>query len=186
MLVAGLVILVVLLVLAGLWWRANASLVRLHSRVDEAWSDVLAQLQRRADLIPALVESVRAYASHEETVLRRVTEARAGLLHAHDPDRVAEAEHELTDAVRTTYVVSERYPKLRASRSFLQLQGELVHTEDKVAASRRFYNGSVRDFNARVATWPGSSIAARHGWRALEFFRPASDVSEAPDVDLGR
>ncbi|GGB35777.1 LemA family protein [Flexivirga endophytica] len=183
---AGLVVLIVLVAALVMWWRLNVSIVRLHSRVDEAWSDVLAQLQRRADLVPSLVELVRGYVTHEETVLRQMVEAWSGLLHAQDPGRAADAEAELSRAVHATYAVSERYPQLRASSNFLHLQRELVHTEDKVVASRRFYNGAVREFNSHIATWPGSSVAHRHGWQTAEFFTATTAAADPPVVDLGR
>ena len=144
--VLGLVVVIAVIVGIYLWSTYNA-LVTLNVRVDEAWSDITVQLKRRADLIPNLIETVKGYAAHEKGVFEAVTKARAETLSASTPAAAAEAEGHMQSALKSIFAVAEAYPQLHASENFLQLQGELVDTEDKIQAARRFYNGGVREFN---------------------------------------
>jgi LemA protein len=140
--------------------------------VDESWSQVDVELQRRHDLIPNLVSTVKGYAAHEAGVLERVTAARnAAAAHKGDtPDQRRPFEEELGGAVRGLFAVAEAYPDLKASVNFLQLQKELTNTEDRIAAGRRFYNGNVRALNTRVRTFPSNLVASMFSFRAREFF----------------
>ena len=137
------------------------ALVTLKVRVEEAWSDITVQLKRRADLIPNLVETVKGYASHEKEVFERVTEARSAVVNAtqQGPKETAQAENMFEGALKSLFAVAEAYPDLKANENFLQLQNELVDTEDKVQAARRFYNGGVRDLNTKIEMFPSNIIA---------------------------
>lgn len=146
------------------------SLVTLKNRVEEAWSDITVQLKRRVDLIPNLVESVKGYASHEKEVFQKVTEARANVVNAKGVKETAEAENQFEGVLKSLFAVSENYPQLRASENFQQLQAELVDTEDKIQASRRFYNGGVRDLNTKIETFPSNIIAGLFSFKKREFF----------------
>ena len=163
-------------------------LVRLRVRVDEAWSDITVQLKRRADLIPNLVESVKGYATHEREVFERVTEARSAIMSAakEGPKAAAAAENQFEGALKSLFAVAENYPQLRANENFLQLQAEITDTEDKVQASRRFYNGGVRDLNTKIQMFSGSIFASMFGFKQREFFEveDRAAVEEAPKVSF--
>ena len=135
---------IIVVVILSLWVMYNA-LVTLKIRVDEAWSDITVQLKRRLDLIPNLIETVKGYAAHERGVFQAVTEARANALNAQGVKQTAAAENQFEGALKSLFAVAEAYPDLKASQNFSELQAELVDTEDKIQASRRFYNGGVRD-----------------------------------------
>jgi LemA protein len=145
-------------------------LVRLNVRVSEAWSDITVQLKRRYDLIPNLVESVKGYATHERGVFEKVTEARTRAMGAQGPAETAKAEDALTNTLKSLFAVAENYPDLKASQNFQQLQAELVDTEDKIQASRRFYNGSARDLNIKIKVFPNTLFAKSLGFKDREFF----------------
>jgi len=146
-------------------------LVKTKIRVDEAWSDITVQLKRRADLIPNLIDTVKGYAKHEEGVFTKVTEARTAILNAGtNVKATAEADNMLTSALKSVFAVAEAYPDLKASTNFQDLQAELVDTEDKIQASRRFYNGSVRDLNTKIRVFPTVIFAKMLGFAEREFF----------------
>lgn len=165
--VLGLVVVLVVFLVA-----TYNGLVRLNVRVQEAWSDITVQLKRRADLIPNLIESVKGYAAHEKQVFQDVTEARANVLNATQkgPKETAAAENQFESALKSLFAVSEAYPDLKASQNFQDLQAELVDTEDKIQASRRFYNGGVRDLNTKIQTFPINLLAGMFGFKNREFF----------------
>lgn len=153
-------------------------LVRTNIRVGEAWSDITVQLKRRADLIPNLVNTVKGYAKHESSVFEEVTRARAQTITASaaGPQATAKAEGEFQQALKSLFAVAEAYPDLKASTNFQDLQTELTDTEDKIQASRRFYNAAVRDFNTKRRVFPTSVFAKMLGFTSdKEFF----DVDEA-------
>ncbi len=148
-------------------------LVVLRTRTKEAWADIDVQLKRRYDLIPNLVETVKGYAAHEKGVLENVTKARADAVSAEetgDPKKVAQAENQLAGTLKTLFAVSENYPDLKASNNFVELQRELRDTEDKIQASRRFYNRNVRDLNIKVEMFPMSLIAKTFKFEKKDFF----------------
>ena len=151
-------------------WATYNGLITLRNRVDEAWSDITVQLKRRLDLIPNLVETVKGYASHEKEVFQKVTEARANALNAQGVKETAEAENMFEGALKSLFAVAEAYPQLRATENFQQLQAELVDTEDKIQASRRFYNGGVRDLNTKIQLFPNNLFAGMFGFQARDFF----------------
>ncbi|HEX8390198.1 MAG TPA: LemA family protein [Candidatus Saccharimonadales bacterium] len=180
----GLIVIIVIIVIIALFlWLTYNGLVKLNVRVQEAWSDITVQLKRRADLIPNLIETVKGYAAHEKQVFQDVTEARANVLNAtqQGPAATAKAENQFEGALKSLFAVSEAYPQLRASENFQQLQAELVDTEDKIQASRRFYNGGVRDMNTKVQQFPSNFVARMFGFSNKEFFEVEDMASiEAP------
>ncbi len=180
MIAVWVVIAVIVVVLLFVWISYNG-LVRLKVRVDEAWSDINVQLKRRADLIPNLVNTVKGYATHEKTVFEDVTAARAAVVGAGSPKEAAKADNQLTDALKSVFAVAEAYPDLKASQNFTELQGELVDTEDKVQAARRFYNSGVRDLNTKIQVFPTNIFAGMLGFKSREFFEV--DDAEQANID---
>ncbi len=146
--------------------------IRQRALVDESWGGIDVELTRRHDLIPQLVETVRAYATHEQEVLSRLVEAREAATAHHDdpPSGRQRYEDSLGGALQQVLARVEDYPDLKASQAFLALQAELTNTEDRIAASRRFYNGNVRAYNTRIQTFPSNLVAAAFGFREREFF----------------
>lgn len=145
--------------------------VRQRNRVREAWADIDVQLKRRHNLIPNLVKTVQGYAGHEKSVLENVTKARADVMNASNRGEIQEKENMLTDALKSLFAVSENYPDLKASANFLELQQELSDTENKIQASRRFYNGNVRDFNTSIESFPKNFIAGFFNFKQEELFK---------------
>ncbi len=175
-------ILLGIIVILGIFiWATYNALVTLKIRVDEAWSDITVQLKRRADLIPNLVNTVKGYASHESGVFEKVTEARAAVMGAGSPKEAAKADNMLEDALKSIFAVAEAYPDLKASQNFSELQTELVDTEDKIQASRRFYNGGVRDLNTKIQLFPNNIFAGMLGFKEREFYDV--DEAERPTVE---
>jgi LemA protein len=180
-------VVVLLIVILGIYlWSTYNSLVTLKVRVDEAWSDITVQLKRRADLIPNLINTVKGYAAHESGVFEAVTKARAETISAQSPVEASAAENHMQQALKSIFAVSEAYPQLQASKNFLDLQSELVDTEDKIQASRRFYNGGVREFNTKIQVFPNNTIAKRLGFTTRDFFEvaDAAAIAEPPRVQF--
>ncbi|GGF27356.1 LemA family protein [Subtercola lobariae] len=185
--IIALIVVVVLVIIIGIYlWATYNSLVTLNVRVDEAWSDITVQLKRRADLLPNLIETVKGYAAHEKGVFEAVTKARAETLSAQGPAEASVAENHMQTALKSIFAVAEAYPQLQASQNFLQLQAELVDTEDKVQASRRFYNGGVRELNTKIKVFPNNVFAKRLGFTARDFFEVAdlAAIAEPPRVQF--
>lgn len=165
LLVIGIIVVLVIALVA-----IYNGLVNTKVRVDEAWSDIKVQLKRRIDLIPNLVETVKAYAKHEKEVFEKVTEARSAMINAKGVAENAKAENMMESALKSIFAVAEAYPDLKANDNFKELQAELVDTEDKIQASRRFYNGAVRDLNIKIKTFPSVIFAKLLGFSEREFF----------------
>jgi LemA protein len=159
-------------------------LIRLKNRVDEAWSDIDVQLKRRYDLIPNLVNTVKGYASHEKEVFEKVTEARTRAMGAGSAADKAQAENMLSQTLKSLFAVAEAYPDLKANQNFLELQRELTDTEDKIQASRRFYNGNVRDFNTKIQVFPNNIFAGMLGFSSREFFEAEGGEKEPVKVEF--
>jgi LemA protein len=178
----ALIVIVVVVVLVGLIVAGLFnSLVRLNQQANEAWSDITVQLKRRYDLIPNLVNTVKGYASHEKTVFEDVTNARANALGAQTVQETAKAENQFQQTMKSLFAVAENYPDLKASQNFQELQGELTDTEDKIQASRRFYNGVVRDFNTKRQTFPTRVFAKMMGFnKDKDFF----EVDESENASI--
>jgi len=161
-------------------------LIRLKNRVDEAWSDIDVQLKRRHDLIPNLIETVKGYAKHESGTFEKVVEARSAAMSAQesgDPKAQAQAENMLSSTLKSIFALAENYPDLKANQNFLELQRELSDTENKIQASRRFYNGNVRDFNTKIELFPNSIIAGMLNFKPREFFE-IEDEKERENVKV--
>ena len=181
------IIVVVIVAIIGIYlWATYNSLVTLKVRVDEAWSYITVQLKRRADLIPNLIETVKGYAAHERGVFESVTQARAETLSAQTPGEASVAENHMQTALKSIFAVAEAYPQLQASQNFLRLQADLVDTEDKIQASRRFYNGGVREFNTKIKVFPNNLFARRLGFTEREFFEVdnLAAIAEPPRVQF--
>jgi LemA protein len=167
LIVIGVIVVLLIIFLISIY----NSLVKLNIRSEEAWSDITVQLKRRLDLIPNLIETVKGYAAHEKGVFEEVTKARANALNAQGVEETAKAENQFEGALKSLFAVAESYPDLKASQNFMQLQEELVDTEDKIQASRRFYNGVVRDFNTKRTVFPSNVVAGMLGFnKDKEFF----------------
>ena len=179
-----LIILGVIAILAVWLIAVFNGLIRLRNRVDEAWSDIEVQLKRRYDLIPNLVNTVKGYAKHEDSVFTKVTEARSNAMQAQTPAEHAAAENMLTGTLKSLFAVSENYPALQASENFLHLQRELVDAEDKIQAARRFYNGNVRDFNTKIQVFPNNMVAGMLGFKKYEFFEAPEEANQVPEVNF--
>jgi LemA protein len=178
------IVLAVVVILGFAIWAIYNGLVKLNVRTEEAWSDISVQLKRRYDLIPNLINTVQGYATHERTVFEAVTEARANALSAKTVTDSAKAENQIQGALKSLFAVSENYPDLKANQGFLDLQSQLVDTEDKIQASRRFYNGMVRDFNTKRKVFPTNIFAKMLGFTTdKDFFEvegPEAQAIESP------
>jgi LemA protein len=161
------------------------SFVSLNESVNGAWAQVENVLQRRADLIPNLVETVKGYASHEREVFENVAAARARLAGAATPAEAAAANAGLTSALGRLLAIAEAYPELKANQNFQHLQDELAGTENRIATERMRYNDVVRDFNQRLKRFPGNLIARAFGFAEREYFEAAEGAAQVPRVDFG-
>lgn len=180
------IVLGIIVVLAFAVIAMYNGLIRLKNRVDEAWSDIDVQLKRRYDLIPNLVSTVKGYAKHEEGTLTKVTEARTAAMAAQakgDAKAQAEAENMLSSTLKSIFALSENYPDLKANTNFLELQRELSDTENKIQASRRFYNGNVRDFNTKLQVFPTNIIGNMLGFKSRDFFEIGNE-EEKKNVEV--
>ena len=179
-LIIGIIIVVLVLWVAG----AYNGLIKRNNQVKEAWSDIDVQLKRRYDLIPNLVETVKGYATHEKSTLDAVITARNMAQSAHDsganPEELAKSEGALAGALKTVFALAESYPDLKANQNFLKLQEELADTENKIQASRRFYNGNARDFNTALQVFPTNLIAGQFHFEAVKFFEIENAVEKEP------
>ena len=167
---AGWIILGVIVVIALFGITIYNRLVSLRQTVNQAWSDISVQLKQRHDLVPNLVETVKGYAAHERGTLEAVTQARNAAVSAAGPEAQAKAENMLTGALRQLFALSEAYPDLKANQNFLQLQSDLSDLENKIAASRRFFNNAVQEFNAAIQQFPAVLFAASLGFTQRTFF----------------
>ena len=158
--------------------------ISLKNRAQEAWADIDVQLKRRYDLIPNLVNTVKGYATHESSAFEKVTEARSRAMGAGTMAEKGERENELSGTLKSLFAISEAYPELKANTNFMELQRELSDTENKIMASRRFYNGNVRDFNTGVQMFPGNIIASMFKFKVLEFFELEQDSAEKNPVEV--
>ena len=168
----ALVIIAVLIILVISMYN---SLVRLRQKVKNSWSQIDVQLQRRFDLIPNLVETVKGYMSHENDVLTKVAELRTSWANAGTVAEKANLDNQLSGALKTIMAVSENYPDLKANQNFSELQQELQNTENKISFSRQFYNDSVTMYNTKLEVFPSNIIASMFGFKAEEFFKVESE-----------
>ncbi len=175
-----------LLLAAALAWGIVAfnRLVRLRNQVRAGWSDIDVQLMRRHDLVPMLVEAVRAYAGHEKSAFERVAELRGAALSTKSPAQLAGIESELEQNLGRLIAIKEAYPELKASENFLRLQRDLVDVEDHLQYARRFYNGAVRELNDGVQKFPDLVIANAFGFKQAEFFEAPDGAEVAPKLGM--
>jgi LemA protein len=176
------IVVVVLILLAVFYYIAKRNgIISARNRVDESWSGIDVQLKRRHDLVPNLVETVKGYATHEQAVFTKVTEARAESMSAKSVQDTANAETKLTGALTDLRAVAEQYPNLRATENFQQLSRNLSELEDEIQASRRIYNSNVQSYNTDIQQFPGSIIANQGGFTARQYFE-IEDKSEREPV----
>ena len=178
--VLGIVLLIILWIIA-----LYNGLVKSNTRCDEALSDIDVQTKRRYDLIPNLVETVKGYATHEKRVFEEVTKARVNAMSAKDLGEKSEAENMLSGTLKSLFAVAENYPDLKANVNFLELQKELSDTENKIEASRRFYNTNIRDFNIKIRVFPNNLLAGMLGFMGRPLFEAKEEERKAVQVDFG-
>jgi LemA protein len=170
--------LIIVLVLIGLFFLILVgmynSLVQLRVRADSAWSDIDVQLKRRHDLIPNIVETVKGYAAHEKGTFENIAKFRSQAMQATAPADKAQAENQLTGALKSLFAVAENYPELKASEQFTGLQASLNSIEDNIQNARRYYNAVIRDYNTRVQSFPANIIAGMFGFQPRQFFEVES------------
>ncbi len=176
--IVGVIIAVIILLLIVLY----NGLAQLRVRADSAWSDIDVQLKRRHDLIPNLVETVKGYASHEKGTFENIARYRSAAMSATSVDEKAQAEGQLTQALRGLLAVAENYPQLRASEQFTSLQNNLTDTENAIQNSRRYYNAVVRDLNTKIATFPSNIIAGMFSFQPRQFFQTETAEDRATPV----
>jgi len=169
----GWIILGVLVVIGFMLAGMYNSLVQLRVRCDSAWSDIDVQLKRRHDLIPNIVETVKGYAAHEKGTLENVAKFRSMAMQATSPADKAQAENQLTGALKSLFAVAEAYPDLKANQEFMQLQGTLSQVEDTIQNARRYYNAVVRDLNTKIQSFPTNILAGMFGFQMRQFFEVA-------------
>jgi len=160
------------------------SLITLRVKVDEGWADIDTQLKRRYDLIPNIIETVKGYADHEKSTFEEITKARSMAMQADNPKAKAEAENMLTDALKSLFAVAENYPELKANENFLHLQQTLSDIEEHIQLSRRYYNGTVRDFNTKLQVFPNNIVAGLFRFKQREFFEVEGEARENVSVDF--
>src|ERR1700690_1436550 len=175
----GIIFLVILVVIAVVLIGMYNSLVQLRVRCDNAWSDIDVQLKRRHDLIPNLVETVKGYATHEKSTFENIAKFRSQAMQATTPGDKAEAENQLSGALKSLFAVAENYPELKSSEQFTQLQGSLSQTEDTLQNARRYYNAVVRDLNTKIQSFPTNILAGMFGFQQRQFFEVA-DADKEP------
>ena len=162
------------------------TLVALRNHIRDAWSNIDTELKRRYELIPNLVATVKGYAAHEKEIFERITQLRAQCMASQGrPEQQALDENQLVAALQRMLAVVENYPQLKADQNFLELQHELVNTEDRIQAARRFFNGNVRDYRNKCQTFPSSLIAGTFGFESQDYFQVHPSVRDVPDVELG-
>ena len=181
--IIGIIVLILIFMVIGLY----NSMVRLRNNRENAFADIDVQLRLRHDLIPNLVETVRGYMNHEASVLLAVTEARNAAMSAKTIDEKVVAENNLGNALNGLKVTFERYPDLKANQNFLSLQKEIADVENKIAASRRFFNSATKEFNTRIQTFPANILAGMFNFHTAVFFDLGADratISEPPKVSF--
>lgn len=180
-LIIGIIIVILLIVFIISLYNG---LVKAKNRVKNAWAQIDVQLNRRADLIPNLIETVKGYAAHEKTIFDDVTKARSGLMNANTVKDIEEANNNLSGTLKTLFAVAENYPDLKANENFKELQKQLAETEDKIAYSRQFYNDTVYKYNNKCQTFPSNLFANAFGFKEADFFEVAGEARTVPKVEF--
>jgi LemA protein len=183
---AFLLILVILGILVAAFVGIYNSLVKLRNTSEQAWSDIDVQLKRRYDLVPNLVETVKGYASHEQSTFEKVVQARNAAMRVSSPADKAQAENILQSTLKSLFALAESYPELKANQNFIELQGELSKIEEQIQLSRRYYNAVVRDLNTRIETVPSNIVANMYNFQKKEYFELESlEERKVPEVKFG-
>lgn len=181
------IILCVVLIIILLIWGSHNSLVRLNERVKEAWADITVQLKYRADLIPNVVSTVKAYAKHESEAFEHLAAARSAAMSASNVKTASKAEDQMTHALSKVMAIAESYPELKANTNFQQLQTQLQDVEDKIQAARRFYNTGAKEFNTKVKLFPTNLINSVFlHFKDYDYFEVSEEeqakIEKAPEV----
>jgi len=161
-------------------------LVQLKVLVDEAWSGIDVQLKRRYDLIPNLVETVKGYAKHESGTFEKIAQLRSAAMNATSVEEKGKLENQLTGTLKTLFAVAENYPELKANQNFLDLQAQLSTIEEEIQGARRYYNGTVRDYNTKIMVFPNNLLAGVLGFKAREFFAAEEEAKQNVKVDFSK
>jgi len=178
-------VLIGVVVVVALWMIGVFNkLIKMRNRTNEAWADIDVQLKRRYDLIPNLVNTVKGYATHEDSTFTKITEARTAAMSSNSIEEQGKAENMLSGALKSLFAVTENYPDLKANQNFLELQKELSDTENKIQASRRFYNGNVRDMNTAIETFPNSFVAGMFSFTKHDFFELETGSEAKENVEV--
>ena len=185
LLIPIIIVVALIAIVAAILVPSYNGFVQLEEDVNQSYAQIENQLQRRLDLIPNLVETVKGFADQEQSVIDSVTEARSNLAGAEGVSEQAEADAELSGALSRLLVVVENYPEIRSSENFQQLSDELAGTENRIAVARQDYNATVAEFNRKAKSFPGNMIAGVFGFDEKEYFEADPDASEAPEVDFG-
>lgn len=178
------ILVIIVLILGLLFVIIYNNLIKQRNRVENAWAQIEVQLKRRHDLIPNLLETVKGYAKHEKTLFENVTKARAAVMSAHNVNETAEASNYLSSTLKSLFAVAENYPELKANQNFLQLQKDLLETEDKIAYARQFYNDTVMKYNISIQTIPTNIIASLTGFQKKELFEAGQTEREVPKIEF--
>ncbi|MCX4249462.1 MAG: LemA family protein [Bacilli bacterium] len=179
----GVIVLIVLILIVGTIKNYNEIVAR-EETVTKSLANVDTYLQRRADLIPNLVNTVKGYMSHEENIIAEITKARENLVGAKTIDEKSNANKKLTDAINNLYVVVENYPDLKASQNFISLQDEIAGSENRIATSRKDYNDSVNSYNAYIKRFPNNLVASMFGFTAKNYFEASEGSNDVPQVSF--
>lgn len=185
LLIPIIIVIAIIVIIAAILVPSYNSFVQLEEDVNQDYAQIENQLQRRLDLIPNLVETVKGFANQEQEVIDSVTEARANLAGAEGVSEQAEADAELSGALSRLLVVVENYPEIRSSENFQQLSDELAGTENRIAVARQDYNGTVSEFNRKARSFPGNMVAGVFGFDEKEYFEADPGASEVPEVNFG-
>jgi LemA protein len=176
----SIVIFVLVLIIVSVAIVIYNKLVRLRNTVRSSWSDIDVQLKKRFNLVPSLVETVKAYAKHEKGVFEKVTEARARAMQSGSPKDMARSENLFKDTLKSLFAVAEAYPDLKANSNFIQLQSQFQELEESIESARRYYNAVVRDYNTSTETFPSVIVASTFGFKPAEFFEIESPEERKP------
>ena len=183
-LVVGGIIVGIIVIFVMMFAGAYNGLVSKEEEVDGKLADISVQLERRADLIPNLVSTVKGYAAHEEKILNSIAESRQKLLNADNVGEMAEANEQLTTSINDLLVIVENYPDLKANTNFIQLQDELAGTENRISVARNDYNEAVRAYNTKVKSFPNNILAGMFGFDEIEYFEAKESSNEVPEVSF--
>jgi LemA protein len=178
------ILIIIIMILNLLFVIIYNNLIKQRNRVENAWAQIEVQLKRRYDLIPNLVETVKGYAKHEKTLFENITKARAAVMSANNVNETAEASNYLSSTLKSLFAVAENYPELKANQNFMQLQKDLMDTENKIAYSRQFYNDTVMKYNISIQTIPKNIVASLMGFDKKDLFETLQAERETPKVEF--